>query len=74
MQSCDQLRSGPLAQVVGVVAVTEEELSAGGGMVSDSPATRRMAVVLLDQLIDAGAYRADDAEFSEVRAEAGPNA
>ena len=69
MQPLDQLTSWLPALVVGVVAVAEQELAAGRGMVSDSPAARLVTVVLLDQLVDARADRAEDAELRDVGAD-----
>src|SRR5215813_1758434 len=60
------------ALVVGVVAVAEQELAASRGMLPDSPAARLVTVVLPDQLVDARADRAEDAELFEVGAEPGP--
>lgn len=41
-------------------------------MVANPPAAGVMTVVLLDQLVDTGGDRADDAELGQVRAEPGP--
>src|SRR6516164_2899859 len=72
MQPFDQLMSWLLALVVGMVAIAEQELAARGGMLPDPPAAWLVAVVLLDQLVDARADRADDTELLQVRAEPGP--
>src|SRR5262249_52276655 len=72
MQPLDQLMSRFSALVVGVVAVTEQELAASRGMLPDSPAARLVTVVLPDQLVDARADRAEDAELFEVGAEPRP--
>src|SRR5690348_586786 len=72
VQPLDKLMSWLLALVVGVVQVTQRELAARRRMVADPPAAWVMAVVLLDQLVHAGADRADDAELGEVGAEPRP--
>src|SRR5215472_6456123 len=72
MQPLDQLMSWLFALVVGVMPIAEQELAACRGMLPDSPAARLMAVVLLDELVDARADRAKDAELFEVGAEPGP--
>src|SRR5262249_41651562 len=58
--------------VVRVVAVAQRELAARRRMRADSPAAWLMAVVLLEQLVHAGADRADDAELGKVRPESRP--
>ena len=63
MQPFDQLMSWLLALVVGMVAVAEQELAARGGMLPDPPAARLVTVVLLDQLVDGSADRAEDTEL-----------
>src|SRR5215469_4104897 len=72
VQPLDELMSWPLALEVRMVAVAEVELAAGGGVVADPPAAWFVAVVLLHQLVDARADRAENAELGKVRAESGP--
>jgi hypothetical protein len=72
VQPVDQLMSWLCALVVGVVAIAEQELAACRGMLPDPPAARLVTVVLLDQLVDARADRAEDTELLQVRAEPGP--
>lgn len=72
MQLVAQLASWLSALVVGVMAIAEQELAACRGMLPDSPAARLVTVVLLDELVDARANRAEDAELFNVRAEPGP--
>src|SRR5215471_18771850 len=72
MQPLDQLMSRLSALVVGVMAIAEQELAACRVILPDSPAARLVTVVLLDQLVDARADRAEDAELFDVRAEPGP--
>src|SRR5262245_27206170 len=55
-----------------VVAGAEHELTARGRVIADAPAAGLMAVVLLDQLVNAGGNRADDGELGKVGSEAGP--
>jgi len=57
-----------LAHVVGVVPVTEHELTACGRMRADPPAAGLMAVDFLYQLVEPSADRAEDAELGNVRA------
>src|SRR6516165_1950019 len=68
----DELMGWLLAPVVGVMAIAKQELAARRGMLSDPPAARLVTVVLPDQLVDARADRAEDAELRQVRAEPGP--
>src|ERR1700758_2663256 len=72
MQPLDQLMGWLSALVVGVMAIAEQELAACRGMPSDPGAARLVTVVLLDQLVDARADRAEDAELRKVRAEPRP--
>jgi hypothetical protein len=72
VQPLDELMGRLPALIVGMVAVAEQELAARGGIAPDPPAARLVAVVLLDQLVDARADRAEDAELLQVRAEPGP--
>ncbi len=72
MQPVDQLTSWLSALVVGVMAIAEQELAACRGMLPDPPAARLVTVVLLDQLVDARADRAEDAELFKVGTEPGP--
>src|SRR5215472_18405753 len=72
MQPLDQLMSWLFALVVGVMPIAEQELAARRGMLPDSPAARLVTVVVLDQLVDARADRAEDAELFDVGAEPGP--
>src|SRR5215472_10907408 len=72
MQPLDQLMGWLSALVVGVMPIAEQELAARCGILPDSPAARLVTVVLLDQLVDARADRAEDAELLQVRAEPGP--
>jgi hypothetical protein len=72
VQPFDELMGWLLALVVGVMAIAELELAVRRGMLSDPPAARLVTVVLLDQLVDGRADRAEDAEFLDVRAEPGP--
>jgi len=72
VQPFDELMGRLLALVVGMVAIAEQELAARGGMLPDPPAARLVTVVLLDQLVDARADRAEDAELLQVRAEPRP--
>jgi hypothetical protein len=72
VQPFDELMGRLFALVVGMVAIAEQELAARGGMLPDPPATGLMTVVLLDQLVDARADGAEDAELLQVRAEPGP--
>jgi hypothetical protein len=72
VQPLDQLMGRLLAVIFGVVPVAEQELAVRRGVLPDSPAAWLVAVVLLDQLVDGGADRAEDAELFNVRAEPGP--
>jgi hypothetical protein len=72
VQPFDELMSWLPALVVGMVAIAQQELAARGGMLPDPPAAGLVTVVLLDQLVDARADRAEDAELLQVRAEPGP--
>src|SRR5215472_3311165 len=72
MQPLDQLMGWLSALVVGVMPIAEQELAACGVILPDSPAARLVTVVLLDQLVDARADRAEDTELLDVRAESGP--
>jgi hypothetical protein len=72
VQPFDEFMSWLLALEVRVVAVAEVELAARGRVVADPPAAWLVAVVLLDQLVERGADRAEDAELFQVRAEPGP--
>ena len=72
VQSLDQLVSGLHALIVGMVAITEQELAARSLVLPDPPAARLVTVVLLDQLVDGRADRAEDTELLQIRAEPGP--
>jgi hypothetical protein len=72
VQALDHGTGRPGAVVIGVMAVTQQELTAGGGMIPDSPASRLVAVVLPYHLINPGADRADNAELGDVGSEPGP--
>jgi hypothetical protein len=72
VQPLDQLMIRLPALVVGVVAIAEQELATRRGMLPDPPAAWLVAVVLLDQLVDTRADRAEDAELFDVRADPGP--
>src|SRR5262249_2336391 len=72
VQSLDHVVGWSLSSEVGVVAITQKELTAGCGMRADAPAAGLMTVVLLDELIDAGTDRAEDAELGEIGTEPGP--
>src|SRR5215467_12055856 len=72
MQPFDELVCRLPALVVRVMAIAEQELAARRGMIPDPPAARLVTVVLLDQLVDARADRAEDTELLQVRAEPGP--
>jgi hypothetical protein len=69
VQPLDQLVSWLPALIVGMVPIAEQELAARRGMLPDPPAAWLVAVVLLDQLVDARADCAEDAELFKVRAE-----
>src|SRR6516164_5837461 len=72
VQPLDQLMSRLAALVVGMVAMAEQELAARRGILPDPPAAWLVTVVLLDELVDARADRAEDTELFNVRAEPGP--
>jgi hypothetical protein len=72
VQPFDELVSRLPAPVVRMMAITEHELAVGRGILPDPPASRLVAVVLLDRLVDACGDPAEDAELLEVRAEPGP--
>jgi hypothetical protein len=63
MQPVDQLTSWLSALVVRVMAIAEQELATCRGVLPDPPAVRLVTAVLLDQLVDARADRAEDAEL-----------
>src|SRR5215471_10048878 len=72
VQSLDELMRWLLAQVVGMVAVTQRELATRRRMRADPPAAWLVAVVLLDQLVGGGGDRADNGELGKVGAEPRP--
>jgi len=72
VQPFDELMGRLPALVVRMVAIAQQELAARCGMLPDPPASGLVTVVLLDQLVDARADRAEDAELLQVRAEPGP--
>src|SRR5262249_25063961 len=74
VQPFDELMRRLPAVVVGMVAITEQELASSGRILADPPAAWLVAVVLLDELVDAGGDRAQDAELFDIRTEPGPEA
>src|SRR5262245_50154488 len=64
----------PGALEIGVVAVAQEKLAARRGMSAHPPTPWLVPVVLLHELIHAGADRAKDAELGEIGAESRPEA
>src|SRR5499427_7734713 len=72
VQPFDELMSRLSAPVVGVMAIAEQELAARRVILPNPPAARLVTVVLLDQLVDARADRAEDTDLLQVRAEPGP--
>jgi hypothetical protein len=49
-----------------MMPITEEKLTTGGRVIADPPTARLMAVVLLQDLVDAGADRAGNAELGDI--------
>ncbi len=74
VEAFDKLMRRLCAPIVRVMPIAERELTARGRMNSDSPAARFVTIILLEQLIEAGTNRADDAEFGQIRTEARPEA
>jgi hypothetical protein len=52
--------------------MADEKPTIGGRVVADPPTARLMAVVLQQDLVDAGADRAGNAELGDIRTESRP--
>jgi hypothetical protein len=73
VHSNDEVMRRPHALIVGVVAVTKQELAARSRMCSDAPTPGLVTVVFLDELIHTGADGSEDAELGEIGPEPDQN-